>query len=90
MSDPVQVTVGGGSIVGWRGDGQRFYYRDATTVWEVAVGPAEVSPASRVAAFALPDRTVYADIMPDGERLVVVQGGPMYSELIVRQGVLTR
>jgi serine/threonine-protein kinase len=90
VSDPVQVTVGGGSIVGWRGDGQRFYYRDATTVWEVAVGPAEVSPASRVAAFALPDRTVSADIMPDGERLVVVQGGPMYSELIVRQGVLTR
>ena len=90
VSDPVQVTVGGGEIVGWRSDGLRFYYRDATTVWEVVIGPEGVVLDSRVAAFPLPDRTVAADVMPDGERLVVVQGGAMYSELIVRQGVLAR
>jgi serine/threonine protein kinase/Tol biopolymer transport system component len=90
VSDPVQVTAGGGSIVGWRGDGRRFYYRVGTTIWELGVGPERVSTNPPVAAFAVPAETVSAEITPDGQRMVVVRGGPMVSELVVRQGVLAR
>ena len=57
---------------------------------EVEVGPERVSTNPPVAAFMLPDQTVGASITPDGQRLVIVRGGPMYSELVVRQGVLAR
>jgi serine/threonine-protein kinase len=90
VADPVQVTAGGGDIVGWRGDGRRFYYREGRTVWEVEVGLDRVSANPPVAAFTLPAETVGASITPDGQRLVVVRGGPMYSDLVVRQGVLAR
>ena len=90
LGDPVQVTAGGGDIVGWRGDGRRFYYQEGRTVWEVEVGPDRVSANPPVAAFTLPAETVGASITPDGQRLVVVRGGPMYSDLVVRQGVLAR
>ena len=72
------------------GDGGRFYYREGTNVWEVEVGPERVSTNPPVAAFTLPAETVGASITLDGQRLVIVRGGPMYSELVVRQGVLAR
>jgi hypothetical protein len=90
VSDPVQVTAGGGSIVGWRGDGRRFYFRVGTTIWELEVGPERVATSPPVAAFTVSAETVSAEVTPDGQRLVVARGGPMYSELVVRQGVLAR
>jgi len=90
LEDPVQVTTGGGSMVGWRSDGRRLYYREGTTIWELEVGPEGVSANPPVAAFTVPAETVWAEVTPDGLRLVVVRGGPMDSELVVRQGVLAR
>jgi hypothetical protein len=90
VGNPVQVSEGGGELPRWRQDGQRLYYRNQTSVWEVTVGPNGPVPGSRTRAFTLPDHTVDTDAMPDGQHLVLIVGGPMYSDLVVRQGVLGR
>jgi len=30
------------------------------------------------------------DVMPDGEHAIMIRGGPIYSDLVVIQGALTR
>jgi hypothetical protein len=88
VSDPVQVTAGGGSIVGWRGDGRRFYYRVGTTIWELEVGPERVATSPRWPRSPCRPRRSRRRSRPTGSGWSSLWGGPMYSELVVRQGVL--
>jgi len=86
----VDVTSGGGRPLGWSGDSRRLFYAAAGDVWEVAVGPEGPDLATRRIAFDLPDDVISASVMPDGETAVVVRGGPLLADLVVRQGALPR
>ena len=88
-TDQVQVSTEGGTPIGWRADGLRFYYRDDGGVWEVVVGPDGPDVASAQLVFPAEDSWRSVSIYPDGERLVVVRGGNLYSDLVVRQGALS-
>jgi len=89
VSSPTPIPSGDDVIpIGWRGDSRRLFYRLGGDVWEVAVGPDGPDPATSRVAFELPDDVVSASILPDGERLVIVRGGPILADLVVRQGAL--
>jgi Tol biopolymer transport system component/tRNA A-37 threonylcarbamoyl transferase component Bud32 len=84
----VDVTSGGGETLGWSGDSRRLFYTRAEDVWEVQVGPRGPDLATRRIAFELPDDMISASVMPDGQAAVVVRGGLLLADLVVRQGAL--
>jgi Tol biopolymer transport system component len=73
--------------IGWSRDGRFFYWRDAE-VWEIRVGENGPLPATATHAFTLPRDATRPSIMPDGEHLVLIRGGDLYSDLVMVEGAL--
>jgi len=84
----VDVTSGGGEPLGWSGDSRSLFYNRAGDVWEVEVGPDGPDLATRRLAFDLREDMIFASVMPDGQAAVVVRGGALLADLVVRQGAL--
>jgi hypothetical protein len=85
----VQVSSSGGIPVRWSSDGSQLFYRDGDTISVVHVGRSGPVLTSRRRAFSLPrDVRGSVDVMPDGERAILIRGGLMYSDLVVAQGAL--
>jgi len=91
LSASVQVSTRSGSPIRWSPDGSRFYYTDGDAITAVDIGPRGPVLASRRVVFSVPsDWRGRLDVMPDGDHAVMIRGGLIYSDIVVRQGALTR
>jgi eukaryotic-like serine/threonine-protein kinase len=87
----VQVSTRGGSPIRWNRDGSTLYFKDGDTVAAIDIGPRGPVLTSRRALFSVPrDWGGRLDVMPDGEHAIMIRGGPIYSDIVVMQGALTR
>jgi Tol biopolymer transport system component len=90
LSASVQVSTRGSSPIRWSPDGFRFYYTDGDAITAVDVGPRGPVLSSRRVVFSVPgDWRSRVDVLPDGEHAVMIRGGLIYSDIIVKQGALT-
>jgi Tol biopolymer transport system component len=88
-SASMQVSGQGGQPIRWNAASTLLYYVDGEALSVIGVGRDGPIPASRKVAFRLPsDMHGQPDVTPDGERAVVIRGGPIYQDLIVVEGVL--
>jgi Tol biopolymer transport system component len=84
-----EITVGGGDPIRWSNDSKKLYYREGNTVAIIDIGTSGPSLSSRRTIFQLPrDAKGFVDVFPDGERVIMIRGGPMYSDLVVKEGAL--
>lgn len=88
LTAALNVTSGGGRPIGWTADSQRLFYTGSDAIWEVRVGPDGPDQGTRRVAFHVSADAISASVMPDGQTAVLLRGGPMESDLIVRQGAL--
>jgi Tol biopolymer transport system component len=92
LADPaaaVQVSTAGGEPLAWSRDGRRLFYLDGREVWEVPVGPGGAVPSRAARAFRLPAGVVGSPaVLPDGEQVVAIRGGRIYSDVVVIEGAL--
>jgi serine/threonine-protein kinase len=86
----VQVSSRGGSPIRWNRDGSTLYFKDGDTVAAIEIGPRGPVLTSRRALFSVPRDGGRLDVMPDGEHAIIIRGGPIYSDIVVMQGALTR
>ena len=86
----VQVSSRGGSPIRWNRDGSTLYFNDGDTVAAIDIGPRGPVLTSRRALFSLPSDGGRLDVMPDGEHTIIIRGGPIYSDIVVMHGALTR
>jgi eukaryotic-like serine/threonine-protein kinase len=86
----VQVSSRGGSPIRWNRDGSTLYFKDGDTVAAIEIGPRGPVLTSRRALFSVPRNGGRLDVMPDGEHAIIIRGGPIYSDIVVMQGALTR
>ena len=87
----VQVSTRGGSPIRWNRDGATLYFQDGETVAAIDIGPRGPVLTSRRGLFSVPpDWGGRLDVMPDGEHAIMIRGGPIYSDVVVMQGALTR
>jgi Tol biopolymer transport system component len=85
----VQVSARGGQPLRWHRDGSTFYYTDGDVIAAVDVGPGGPVLTSRRTVFPMPrDWRGRFDVMPDGEHTVMIRGGLIYSDIVVKQGAL--
>jgi hypothetical protein len=85
----VAVPVARGDVepVGWSRDG-RYFYQIGEAVWSVRPGTPHAEP---VRAFTLPRDVVgIPAVMPDGEHLVLVRGGDLFSDLVMIEAAHAR
>ncbi|MDQ3417846.1 MAG: SMP-30/gluconolactonase/LRE family protein [Acidobacteriota bacterium] len=86
----VQITEESGDPIGWSSTGARLFYRDAAAIWSVDVSDSGPLLATRRVAFRLPrDLVGTPAVRPGGQQAILIRGGAIYSDLVVRQGVLT-
>ncbi len=84
-----EITMGGGVPIRWSSDSKKLYYRDGNTIAIIDIGISGPSLSSRRTIFQIPkDAKGFLDVFPDGEKAIIIRGGPMYSDLIVKEGVL--
>jgi Tol biopolymer transport system component len=84
-----EITTGGGVPIRWSADSKKLYYRDGNTIAIIDVGISGPSLSSRRTIFQIPkDAKGFVDVFPDGEKAIMIRGGPMYSDLIVEEGAL--
>jgi Tol biopolymer transport system component len=85
----VEITIGGGGPIRWSNDSKKLYYREGNTIAIIDIGTSGPSLSSRRTIFQLPrDAKGFVDVFPDGERVIMIRGGPMYSDLVVKEGAL--
>jgi Tol biopolymer transport system component len=91
FDDPAaSVAVSGSNAqpIGWSRDG-RFFYRTGHDVWELPMGDDGPRTDAARRAFTLPrDVAAPPEIMPDGERLLLIRGGNLHSDLVMVEGAL--
>jgi eukaryotic-like serine/threonine-protein kinase len=84
-----QVTMHGGTAIRWSNDSSKLYYRDDDSISVIDIAADGPRLGSREAVFQLPgDSRGNVDVLPDGEKAILIRGGLMYSDLIVVQGLL--
>jgi dipeptidyl aminopeptidase/acylaminoacyl peptidase len=84
-----QITTGGGVPIRWSSDSKKLYYRDGNAIGIIELGVTGPSLASKRTIFQIPgDAKGFVDVFPDGEKAIMIRGGPMYSDLIVQEGGL--
>jgi Tol biopolymer transport system component len=84
-----QVTMHGGTAIRWSNDSSKLYYRDGDSISVIDIAADGPRLGSRRAVFQLPgDSRGNVDVLPDGEKAILIRGGLMYSDLIVVQGLL--
>jgi eukaryotic-like serine/threonine-protein kinase len=93
MSSPtraIPIGSGNGEPVGWARNGRvLFYYLgQSRELWSVEIGPAGPVAGSARRRYVRPDGIRSFSLMPGGEGVVAVRGGPIYQDIIVAQGAL--
>jgi Tol biopolymer transport system component len=89
LAASIQVSTRGGSPLRWSPDSSRFYYSDGNAIAAVDVTPGGPALTSRRVLFELPgDRRGRLDVLPSGERAIMIRGGLIYSDIVVIQGAL--
>jgi hypothetical protein len=90
LAASVQVSTRGASPIRWSPDSSRFYYCDGNSIAAVDK-PGGPALTSRRVLFELPgDRRGRLDVLPSGERAIMIRGGLIYSDIVVIQGALAR
>ena len=91
VADFVQVSTRGGSPIRWSPDSSRFYYSDGNSIAAIDIKPGGPALTSRRVLFELPgDQRGRLDVLPSGERAIMIRGGLIYSDIVVIQGALSR
>jgi serine/threonine protein kinase/Tol biopolymer transport system component len=91
MAASVQVSTRGGGPIRWSVDSSKFYYTDGDSLAAIDVKPGGPVLTSRRVLVELPgDWRGRADVMPNGERAILIRGGLIYSDIVVVHGVLAR
>ena len=89
LAASVQVSTRGGSPIRWSLDNATFYYTDGNGIAAIDIKPGGPVLTSRRVLFGLPgDWRGRLDVMPNGERAIMIRGGLIYSDLVVVQGAL--
>lgn len=88
-ANSIQITMRGGTAIRWSNDSSKLYYREGDTISVIDVGADGPRLGSRKAIFQLQNDTPRSvDVFPNGEKVILVKGGSIYSDLIVVQGFL--
>jgi eukaryotic-like serine/threonine-protein kinase len=91
LAASVQVSTRGGSPIRWSPDSSRFYYSDGNSIAAIDIKPGGPALASRRVLFELPaDQRGRLDVLPSGERAIMIRGGLIHSDIVVIQGALAR
>jgi Tol biopolymer transport system component len=89
LTASIQVSAHGGSPIHWSRDSATFYYTDGDDIAAVRVTHQGPVLTSRHNVFSVPkDGHGRVDVLPDGERAVMIRGALIYSDIVVLQGAL--
>jgi Tol biopolymer transport system component len=84
-----EISTDGGVPIRWSSDSKKLYYRDGSSIVEIEVGISGAALQSRRTVFQIPkDAKGFVDVFPNGEKAIMIRGGPMYSDLVMLEGVL--
>jgi eukaryotic-like serine/threonine-protein kinase len=79
-----------GRPVRWSADSSKFYYTDGDSIAAIDIKPGGPMLTSRRVLVDLPgDWRGRVDVMPNGERAVLIRGGLIYSDIVVVHGALS-
>jgi hypothetical protein len=86
----IPIGTGLGWPIGWARNGRLLFHflEQSGELWSVEIGPSGPLPRSARRRYALRPELRSIGLMPDGDRLVAVRGGPIYQDIILAQGAL--